>query len=106
MINRIKYRKAVQASFLGRRPAIAKGEVFKRENALASSVDDKLKSENFGFNCLHYSVSEASGSISVMVINKKKTAGRVRIMTVDAEAKAGGDYEKIDEVLEFNKGEH
>ena len=63
----------------GRRPAIAKGEVFKRENALAENIEEKLKNEDFGFNCIHYSVSEASGSLNIMVLNKKKTACRVRI---------------------------
>lgn len=63
----------------GRRPAIAKGEVFKRENALADNIDDKLKNEDFGFNCVHYSVSEASGSLNIMVLNKKKNPARVRI---------------------------
>jgi len=36
-----------------------------------------------------------------MVLNKKKTGGRVRVVTIDAEAKAGDDYEKVDEVLNF-----
>jgi len=40
-----------------------------------------------------------------MVENKTKQAGKVRVMTVDAEAVAGQDYEKVDEVLSFEKGE-
>jgi len=72
MIKRIQYRKAVQNSLSGKRPAIAKGEVFKRENALAENMDDNEKNPDFGFNCLHYSVSEASGILQVMILNKKK----------------------------------
>ena len=63
MIKRIQYRRAVQSSLSGKRPAIAKGEVFKRENALAESISDDQKNDDFGFNCLHYSVSEASGTL-------------------------------------------
>jgi len=63
MIKRIQYRKAVQNSLTGKKPAIAKGEIFKRENALAEGLDDDQKNDEFGFNCLHYSVSEASGTL-------------------------------------------
>lgn len=40
-----------------------------------------------------------------MVLNKKKVEGKVRVITIDAEAKAGDDYEKVDEVISFAKGE-
>ena len=40
-----------------------------------------------------------------MVENKRKQVGRVRVCTLDAEAKAGHDYERLDTVLEFKKGE-
>lgn len=63
MIKRIQYRKAVQQSLTGKRPAIAKGEVFKRENKLAENINDEERNDDFGFNCLHYSVSEASGTL-------------------------------------------
>lgn len=72
---------------------------------MAENIDASLKNDNFGFNCLHYSVSEASGSLQIMVLNKKGTAGAVRVVTIDAEAKAGDNYEKVDEVLEFKEGE-
>lgn len=39
------------------------------------------------------------------MLNKKKVAGKVRVVTIDAEAKAGDDYEKVDEVLTFKPGE-
>lgn len=47
----------------GKRQVIAKGEIIKREHAHAEHLDEKVKNENFGFKCLHYSVSEASGNI-------------------------------------------
>jgi len=46
-------------------------------------------------------VSEANGSISIKVLNKNKDSGRVRVCTLDAEAKAGKDYEKFDDVVTF-----
>jgi hypothetical protein len=52
---------------------------------------------------LHYSVSESSGTIRIHVINKTKQVGKVRVITIDKEAKAGDDYEKVDKVLSFKK---
>ena len=89
----------------GKRPLIAKYEVIKTEHAQADKIDDSLRNERFGFKCLHYSVSEASGSLKIAILNKKKVPGKVRVVTIDAEAKAGDDYEKVDEVLTFNAGE-
>jgi solute carrier family 8 (sodium/calcium exchanger) len=63
MIGRIKYRKAVGNLMHGKRPVVAKGEIMKQEHAHADLLDEKVKNPNFGFKCLHYSVSEASGSI-------------------------------------------
>lgn len=102
---RIGYRKAVGNFMTGKRPVIAKGEVMKKEHAHAEHLDERVKNENFGFKCLHYSVSEASGSIQIHVHNKKGTAGSVRVQTIDAEAKAGDDYEEVKETLEFKQGE-
>jgi hypothetical protein len=36
-----------------------------------------------------------------MILNKKGTAGSVRVCTQDAEAKAGEDYEKLDKIVTF-----
>ena len=44
-------------------------------------------------------MSEASGNLKIMILNKRKTAGSVRVYTIDAEAKAGDDYEKVDQVI-------
>lgn len=105
MISRMKYRRQVQNSFSGKKPAVAKGEVLKLEHEHADLIEDKFKNDDFGFNCLHYSVSEASGSLKIMILNKKGTAGKVRVATEDAEAKAGEDYKALDTVLEFDRGE-
>jgi len=105
MLARMKYRRQVQNAFSGKRPAIAKGEVMRQEHEHADFIEDKFKNDDFGFNCLHYSVSEASGSLKVMVVNKKGLGGSVRVVTQDAEAKAGEDFEKVDTIVTFNQGE-
>ena len=105
MLNRIKYRKQVGNMMNGKRPVIGKGEIIRQEHAHADLLDEKVKNEFFGFKCLHYSVSEASGSIQIHVHNKKGMASSVRVCTIDAEAKAGDDYEEVKQTLEFKAGE-
>jgi solute carrier family 8 (sodium/calcium exchanger) len=63
MLGRIKYRKAVGNMMSGKRPVVAKGEIMKQEHAHAELLDEKVKNDRFGFKCLHYSVSEASGTL-------------------------------------------
>ena len=91
----------------GKKPiVVAKGEVLRQEHFSAEKLDAKDKNENFGFKCLHYSVSEGSGSIKVHIINKTDKAGVVRVETIDAEATAGSDYEQLKESVYFKDGEH
>jgi len=40
-----------------------------------------------------------------MVLNKTGEAGRVRVVTIDDAAKAGEDYEAVDSILQFARGE-
>jgi hypothetical protein len=40
-----------------------------------------------------------------MVLNKSGKAGKVRVKTIDAEAKAGDDYKAVDHIMEFSNGE-
>lgn len=105
MINRIKYRRQVGNFVHGKKKEIAKGEILKQEHAHAEHLDIADKHLLFGFACLHYSVSEASGSIKIKILNKSKEACTVRVATIDAEAIAGEDYDAVDQVLEFKKGE-
>jgi len=42
--------------------------------------------------------------MQVEVINKKKSASKVRVMTIDGGAHAVEDYTQIDVVLEFTYG--
>mmetsp|Transcript_36487 Transcript_36487/g.56007 ORF Transcript_36487/g.56007 Transcript_36487/m.56007 type:complete len:222 (+) Transcript_36487:1124-1789(+) len=105
MINRIKYRRQVGSYMSGKRPVIAKGEKVVQVLVHADHMDEKLKNEFFGFQCLHYSVSEASGSLQIHILNKKGMAGKVFVRTIDDQAKAGIDYEKVEETVVFSNGE-
>lgn len=93
--------------FAGRKEIVEKGEIFKKEHMLSSSINTADKNENFGFFCLHFSVSEGSKSLSLKVLNKKRKACSVGVRTVEMPngAKAGKDFGEIDVVLSFNKGQ-
>lgn len=71
--------------------------MFKNELKLAKDAIDPHP--KFGFTCLHYSVSEASGSIKINIRNKDKEPGSIRVCTIDQEAKSGDDYIGIDEIV-------
>lgn len=102
LIKRIQYRK--QVGIQQKKQVVAKYEIYKAEHVSADALDEKDKNANFGFRCLHYSVSESSGHIEIHVLNKTKKAGRVKVMTIDKEALAGEDYVAVDTILEFNEG--
>ena len=87
LIERITHRKAVAVNY--RKEAIAKYQVLRRENKMASTLQDHQCNATFGFSCLHYSVSEAAGTIKIRVLNKTKKPGKVRVRTVDGDATAG-----------------
>jgi len=104
-IGRIKYRKQVNNFISGKRKEIAKGEIVRKENAHAEGLEEKDKNEDFGFSCLHYSVSEAAGKLKVKILNKKGKSTTVRVKTVDAEAIGGKAYYEFNEDLNFADGE-
>lgn len=57
----------------------------------------------WGFQCLHYAVSESSGYLNVKVLNKTKRAGRIGVRTVlmTDGAKPEKDFDPVDEILDF-----
>jgi len=89
----------------GKKPIVAKYEVIKLEHAQADALEDRVKNPNYGFKCLHYSVSESSQKLTIPILNKTNRAGKIRVKTVDAEAKAGEDFEEVNRVLDFKDGE-
>jgi len=56
----------------------------------------------YGFNCIHYSVMENTGTLKVKVENKTRKRGKVGIRTVEGDAKENEDFLKINEILEFD----
>lgn len=67
LVKRLQYRKQAASAV----KTIKKGEYFKFEHTHALAFEDKSKlNPHFGFKCLHYSISEASGSIKIAVISK------------------------------------
>lgn len=84
LIERIGYRNAVAMNY--KKEAIAKGQILRRENYQASSLKDDEKNKNFGFSCLHYSVSEAAGALKINILNKSKQACSVWVRTKDGDA--------------------
>ena len=50
-------------------------------------------------------MSEGCGFVGVRVINKLGTCNKVRIVSIDGEARAGSDFQKVDSILSFSKGE-
>lgn len=105
LVSRIKYRRQIGNFVGGKRKEIAKYEIIRQEHYKAERLDIALRNKYFGFDCLHYSVSEASGSLKIKILNKTEQAGTVRALTIDAEAKAGEDFEKCDQILTFRQGE-
>lgn len=71
----------------------------------ADAIDESDKHPQYGFRCLHYSVSEAAGSLRIHILNKTRKSGSVRVITIDKEALAGDDYEKVDKIIKFNTGQ-
>lgn len=60
---------------------------------------------NFGFKCLHYSVTESAGHVEITVKRKNPTASDViGVRTQDGTAKAPKDYGAIDQKLVFKTG--
>lgn len=88
-----------------KKPVVAKGEILKFEHVQASHLADKDRNPEFGFRCLHYSVSEGSGHIRIYIENKLKQAKSIIVRTIDAEAVAGEDFEGVDELIHFKNGQ-
>jgi hypothetical protein len=62
------------------------------------------ENEQFGFKCLHYSVTESSGFVEVTVVKKMVNADvTFGIRTVDATAKAPADYTHYEEIVTLKK---
>lgn len=93
LIERINHRKSVAINY--KREAVAKYAIIRRENVRADAISDVQKNAEFGFSCLHYSVSEAAGVLKIKILNKSGREGSVWVRTVDGDAEDGKDYRAI-----------
>ena len=101
LISRIKYRKQVGASNV--RPELMKGQIYKFEHESADHLKHEDKNPNFGFKCLHYSVSESAKFLKVIILNKSGLKASIRVKTRDGTALHNEDYMPVDKVLNFEK---
>ena len=97
LMKRTMYRKmnAVAQS----RPAIKKGEKYRKEHVMAANYDKSQRNLQWGFKCLHLSVSEANHVASITIENKQGIKGEITVKTRDDTATALDDYEAIDTLL-------
>tara|TARA_B110000285_G_scaffold233794_1_gene308683 strand:- start:1633 stop:1950 length:318 start_codon:yes stop_codon:yes gene_type:complete len=104
MITRLKYRKGAGGL---KKMEISKGQKYLKEGFSAENLGAEMKNPEFGFQCLHYSVSEAAGKLSIPILNKTKNACTVRVRTLgntdtdEATATPDEDYVSVDVQLVF-----
>lgn len=79
-----------------------KGTKQQLENAPTTIV--KEMNELLAFKCLHYSVTESAGSIVVTIVKKSVNSDvTFGIRTLNDTAKAGKEYDAIEEVMTMKK---
>jgi len=77
-----------------------KGQKLQMESEVQPAV--LSQNDNVAFKCLHYSVTESSGSVSVTIIKKNlNSEGSYGVRTVEDTAKEGREYDKFDEIVTF-----
>lgn len=94
LIERIGFRKQVGITYV--KAAIQKGAVIRRENKMATILDEKERNKDFCIPCLHYSVSEGAGVLRVKIVKRSETNEKIGVRTVDAEASSPKDFKAID----------
>lgn len=110
LVSRLKYRKGASGISAGKM-VISKKENYQKKELLAENLGENLKNPEFGFQCLHYSVSEAAGRIQIPILNKTRGECKVRVKTLGntdtdlATATPDEDYKSLDILLEFKKGQ-
>jgi solute carrier family 8 (sodium/calcium exchanger) len=101
LIERIGYRR--KTGFLNKKEIVPKGAVIRRENRMATTLEEKDRNPNFGFTCLHHSVSEGARYVRIK-IEKKGNVDKVGVRTKDGDAISGKDYGLLNEIMEFKQG--
>jgi hypothetical protein len=70
-------------------------------------LDDSEANPDYGFKCIHYSVSESAEKVEVIVVRKRVDVGieQLGIRTVDDTAKDPKDYKKTEEIVKSGQFE-
>lgn len=66
-----------------------------------NALDAATLNKDYGFHCLHYSVSEGCKFFNLPIHNRSGKAGSVWVRTVNDTATAGEDFHPIDEEITF-----
>lgn len=66
-----------------------------------SEIDSKETNPDYGFKCIHYSVSEAAEKVEVTIVRKRVDVSieQLGIRTVDDTAKSPKDYQKTEQIV-------
>ena len=110
VLERIKYRTQFGDMISGRHTngiSLAKNQKFLKEEKMAEQMQEEewfKLNPLVGFRCLHYSVSEAIGTLRIHIVNKVVGEEfKVGIKTRDGTAVEEKDYTRVDEIMEFGK---
>ena len=108
VIDRLKYRKQVGLVNMGRKQIVQKGQKVILEEQDADHLAKDLRHDDWGFQNLKYSVSEASGTLKIKINNKKKVKGEIGFKTVEIAdgAKPGKDYDHVERIISFTGNAH
>jgi hypothetical protein len=69
LLSKCKYKQETGLAY--RKPLIKKKQKMIKEGIQATNIAHENKNEDFGFQCIHYSVSEAQGTMQIPLLNKK-----------------------------------
>ena len=105
LVARIDAKINVGKMLRGKKDIISKGQVFRFEDMLAKHLESSKCNNQFGFEHLHYTVSEAVGSAVIRVIQKTKDHKEVGVRTITDEgtAQPNDDYVPVDQILKFEE---
>ena len=68
----------------------------------------KVENENdsIGFKCLHYSVTESAGSVTLTLLKKEKALNQeitIGIRTIEGSAVGGNNFQPVDDIITIKK---
>lgn len=107
---RIKYRHGIGNLIAGRNTngiELQKNQKYiKEEKVVEKKTQEAMNKYNLiaGFRCVHYSISEAIGTLKIQVLKRLEDEDiSIGVRTRDGTAVQGEDFTQIDEVLHFDK---